>query len=95
MVFKKGWNKKNGEKKPVEVVVEKKETNVAQIKPIVPEVKLSKAFYIEKTAGIWKLVIADVQGDKLINKVSKDSMNKAHALEDFKIKFAHTYYFGK
>lgn len=56
---------------------------------------LPKAFYIEKEKGIWRLVTADVDGDKLVNKKVKDCDNKALSLENFKIQFARFYYFGR
>lgn len=83
---------KKTEEKKIEVVEKKAEVTVL---PVAPAVALPKAFYIEKEKGNWKLVICDVDGDKLINKKVKDSDNKALALEYFKIQFARHYYFGK
>lgn len=56
---------------------------------------IHKAFYIEKVAGLWRFVIADIQDDKIISKVIKEDANKSLSLERFKIMFAKTYYFGR
>jgi len=56
---------------------------------------IHKAFYIEKENGSWNLVIADIQDDKIISKKVKVCDNKALSLENFKIRFAETYYFGQ
>jgi hypothetical protein len=81
--------KKKPEVTPVTVVT------TPEIKlPVVKPVKLARAFYIEKTNGVWKLVTADVDGDKLVNKQVKECDNKALSLENFKITFARHYYFG-
>lgn len=55
---------------------------------------IAKAFYIEKEKGMWRLVIADIQDDKVISKKVKECDNKALSLENFKIEFARLYYFG-
>lgn len=64
-----------------------------------PEVKsdsaIHKAFYIEKANGAWRFIIADIQDDKIINRVIKEDNNKALSLERFKIEFAKAFYFGK
>ena len=62
---------------------------------VIPPVKLPKAFYIEKEKGVWRLIIAEVDGDKIINKKIKECDNKALSLENFKIEFGRHYYFGK
>jgi hypothetical protein len=63
--------------------------------PIVAKAALQKAFYIEKEKGVWRLIIADVEDDKLVNKKIKVADNKALALEYFKIAFAKHYFFGR
>jgi hypothetical protein len=84
--FKKGWSKKDKEVKAPEV----KEEVV-----VTPALPIAKAFYIEKEKGIWRLVIADIQGDKVIARKIKECDNKAISLESFKIAFSTEYYFGK
>lgn len=79
---------KKVEEKKIEVVV--KETKAA----VPAAIKPPRAFYIEKTDGVWKLITADVLGDQLINKQTKECDNKALSLENFKIAFAKFYYFG-
>lgn len=54
-----------------------------------------EAFYIEKSAGTWNLVIAKIQDDKVISRKVKVCENKALSLETFKIQFAQLYYFGQ
>jgi len=87
--FVKGWNKKKKETKEGEV---KSDNNTETLPPPSP---IAKAFYIEKEKGIWRLVIADIQDDKVIKKQIKECENKAISLESFKMAFARLYYFGK
>lgn len=86
-------------KKDTKKVEEKKIEPVAIVlapkPPVVKPISLPKAFYIEKTAGVWRFIIADVDGEKLVNKKVKDCDNKALSLEYFKIAFAKVYYFGQ
>jgi len=81
-------------KKEIKKPEEKIEAAVAPKLPVAKPVKLPRAFFIEKTNGVWKLVTADVDGDKLVNKQVKECDNKALSLENFKIQFARHYYFG-
>lgn len=85
MAFKKG-------DKPKGKASEIKSPEELKLVPVSP---VHKSFYIEKTNGTWKLVIADVQDDKIISRKIKDCDNKAVALETFKIEFAMLYFFGK
>lgn len=68
---------------------EEKKTEEKSTSPI------HKAFYIEKVNGLWRFVMADIQDDKVINKVIKEDQNKALSLERFRIEFAKLHYFGK
>jgi len=88
MVFKPGWKKKALEAK---IAAETK----VEITPAVSVSPIVKAFYIEKEKGVWRLVIADIQDDKVIKKQVKECENKAISLEAFKMAFARLYYFGK
>ena len=82
-----------GKKKPE--VTTAPVVTIPEIKlPVAKPIKLPRAFFIEKTNGVWKLVTADVDGDKLVNKQVKECDNKALSLENFKITFARHYYFG-
>jgi hypothetical protein len=83
--FKKGWNKKDTP--PTENKTEAQQTTV--------QLPIAKAFYIEKEKGIWRLIIADIQGDKIVARKIKECENKAICLESFKIAFSTEYYFGK
>lgn len=83
MVFKKDWKKTKETKAET-----KSEETIKSASPI------HKAFYIEKEKGVWRLVIADIQDDKVISKNVQECDNKALSLENFKIKFAKAYYFG-
>lgn len=56
---------------------------------------IHKAFYVEKVNGLWRFVIADIQDDKILDRVIKEDQNKALSLERFRIEFAKMYYFGK
>lgn len=67
----------------------------ASKEPVVSTSPIHKAFYIEKSAGSWKLVVADIQDDKVIGKKTKECDNKALSLENFKIQFSKHYYFGQ
>jgi len=66
-----------------------KETVVESTSPI------HSAFYIEKDKGVWTLVIAQIQDDKVISKKLKPADSKALSLEYFKIAFAKLFYFGR
>jgi hypothetical protein len=79
-------------KKETKKTEEKKVEVTTPTKPIGP---LPRAFYIEKIAGVWRFITADVDGDKLINKKVKDCDNKALSLEYYKLEFAKHYYFGR
>jgi hypothetical protein len=88
--FAKGWNKKDKKSSETKIPEVKKEEVVATVaSPII------KAFYIEKEKGVWRFIMADLQDDKVIAKKVKECDNKAIALENFKIQFAMTYFFGK
>lgn len=89
MVFKKGWNKKD---KATEAKVEVASVEVVTITPEQPKVT---NFSIEKDKGLWRLVVSEVQGDKVTGRKVIECENKAHALEKFKIKFAEHYFLGK
>lgn len=85
--FVKGWNKKNKEVKT--------ETKTEETPSAVSLSPIFKAFWIEKDKGFWRLVIADIQDDKVISKKIRECENKAMSLEAFKIAFSETFYFGK
>jgi hypothetical protein len=87
--------KKKSEDKKVEVAPAVTPQNALPASSITPAIKLPKAFYIEKEKGVWRLITADVDGDKLVNKKVKECDNKALSLENFKIMFAKFYYFGR
>lgn len=91
MVFKKGWSKKDKapESKPAAIPA-------ADLK-LPPTAELSKtiAFSVEREKGLWKLVISELQGDKVVSRKVTDCENRSHALERFKIKFAEQYFIGK
>lgn len=89
MVFKKGWQKEAKEKK------EKEAKTVEVLTPNVPASPIHKAFYIEKEKGKWRLIVVDLQDDKVTAKKIRECDNKSHSLEAFKITFAELYYFGK
>lgn len=89
--FKPGWKKELKEKKEKEakVVLEVKTESTKIEEPIF------KSFYIDKDKGKWRVVIADIQGDKVLSRQIKECDNKGMSLETFKIAFAKMYYFGR
>lgn len=91
MPFKKGWSKKDkaSESKPTAIPA----TDLKL--PVSIELPKTAAFSVEKEKGLWKLVISEIQGDKVVSKKVIDCENRAHALERFKIKFAEQYFIGR
>lgn len=85
MAFKKG-DKPKGKTSEVKAL---------EVPTLVPESPKHIAFYIEKTNGTWKFIIATIQDDKIISKKVKECDNKAVALETYKIEFSMHYFFGK
>lgn len=93
MVFKKGWSKVAKDAKDKADKAAAETINPPETKA--PESPIAKAFYIEKEKGKWRMVIADIQDDKVISRQIKECDNKGMSLETFKIAFAKHYYFGR